>query len=295
MGSFLRIPERTQGEGGTAASYSARPGLRIRLARIKGISKGPALAAPYYFQCPPLDSFQHDHGFDHSRYTTIEGEFSRRGGRRLIAANFRTIVVEWGAFVTEFGFDVQDLANSLVDISEEGYPFDLLAWHNYNKLPELHMPATLDSVSVVEQAGEVDARYLDLAFTEWRDPVVRRKSLGKPRTPARKEFPFTVQLKKDGSWTWPTTAPGRSLSLKDLAANKALTLERIARWAYGKPSYAKYVAKANNIKDWGYDTALIKHSRFKKNGGKIKVPEIDFRMGQIGAIGDANGQIGTLG
>lgn len=255
-------------------------GLRIRLSSIAGVTDKSVLRTPYYFQCPPMDDFARTHSFNHSKYTAMAGEFVRPSGRALTPLSFRTIVVEWGAFVVEFNYDLPALVGSLIEINEAGTPFDLLVAHRYNEEAEIHMDAVLESVTVTETAGEQDARYLDLQFSEYRDPTTKRKGKKKPRR-GRSALPFTIRLSKDGTWSSPVK----------VRAKAPLTLEKIAVSAYGKASWAKHVAKANGIRDWGYRDALVNHPRFKRNGGKIKVPDV---QGSVVGIVDERSIVGAL-
>lgn len=248
--------------------------------RISGMTPKTVLKRPYYFQCPPMDDFAIAYGHSHGKYSTIDGEYSRRGGRNLITTSFRTLVVEYGGFVVEHNYDVEKLVDRLIYISQRGYPFDLLCTHAYNQEPELHMDAVLESVTVSESANELDARYLDLAFSEYRDPVVKRRKLkGGSRTkgkrPGRKAFPIWFQLKKDGTFT-----AERAVTMP--RKPKPLTLELMATLCYGKASYARYIAKANKLTHYGYKDPLIKHSRFKGKGGKLVVPEAPLATFALG-------------
>ena len=258
-------------------------GLRIRMRRVPGMTPKGTLKVPYYFQCPPMDEFSVAYGHQHGKYTTIDGEYSRRGGRNLITTSFRTLIVEYGGFVVEHDYDVGKLVDRLQILCHKGYPFDLLCTHAYNQEPELHMDAVLETVTVVENANELDARYLDLAFCEYRDPVVKRRrikgdrdSKAKGRRPGRKSYPIWFQLKKDGTFT----AKGVKVP-----RGKPLTLELMATLCYGKASYAKYIAQANKLSGYGRKDHLIKHPRFKAKGGKLVVHEPPIATTALGVKG----------
>jgi hypothetical protein len=254
-------------------------GMTIRLKKIPGVTKGSVLQTPYYFQCPPMEEFGADHGFTHSRYQTLDGEFTRRGGRELVAVTFRTVVVEWGRFTVTDDWDVEALVDDLTEICDKGWPFDLLATHKHSSRAELHIDAVLERIRPSEVAGETDARYLDLSFLEWRDPRAEKRRKKKTRK-GNKKLPFTIELLKDGTFKSP---------VKIKTADEDLTFSDIAKYAYGKPSYAKYVAEANDMPNWGYNTPIIKHTRFKKNGGKITVPEVYL----VGELASSEVDLGT--
>ncbi len=240
-------------------------GLRIQLKKIPGVTRGDAakvLKTPYRFQCPPLENFAFTKGFSHSRYTTYDGtEYTTPAGRTLTTTTFRTLCVEYGGYVVEHDFDVPELVGDLERLVSAGYPVNFLATHQYNKEPELEMDAILESVVVTEEAGEMDARYLDLVITEWRQTTTKRRKL-RPSGSTR----FVLQLEKDGSYgyTYPT----------DLNIPIPVTLQGIAKAVYGRPSAAQKIAAAQKppLTKWGSTAPLIKHKRYAKKGGRILVP-----------------------
>jgi hypothetical protein len=255
-------------------------GLRVQMAAIEGVTQGRTrdLLTPHFrFQCPPLDSFTHDHGHSFQRTTNYQGRESiRRGGRRLVSVPIRTIVVEYASWVTEKRWDLEDMVEAFEKISEEGWSFRLLATHKYGGRAEIDMVAVLESCNVTENANEPDARYLDLQFTQSDDPGVTRKA--NRRSGSAKPYPFTITLRKDGTWT--TDKPKTHFK----PPGGDLTLAAIAQGAWGMPSQALYLGSVQNppIKDWGPNTKLINHARFKK-GGKIVVPEPPLRT-EHGAV-----------
>jgi hypothetical protein len=239
-------------------------GLRIRLAKIPGVTKGEAariLEEPYRFQCAPMDSFSIPKQRTFGRFTNYRGsEYLTRGGTALQVITFRTIAVEWGSFVIEQDWDVLGHVQKLQGLVDSGWPFDLLATHQYNREAELHIKAVLESATAVEEAGEQDARYLDLSFIQWRDTVVQRKSL---RSSTAKKWPLSVSVQKDGDVTIPE---------KGTVTNA--TFAGLAKKVYGKASLGSHIAAKQKppIKGFGMHTPIAEHPRFKK-GGKLTIPE----------------------
>lgn len=242
-------------------------GMRLQLSSIRGVTSGDAakvLKTPYRFQCPPLDAFSYTKGHGHTRYTTYDGdEFLVPAGRTLTSTIFRTLAVEYAGFVVEFDWDVAGLVDDLERIVASGSPFDFLATHAYNDDPELHMLAVLESVTVTEQAGEQDARYLDLTITEWRRTSAARRRL----TSGGGRGAFTIVLGRDGSYNMPQGIPDMGMPL---------TLAGIAKAAYGMPSAAQKIAAAQKppLKNWGSTAQLIRHGRYSGHGGSILVPSL---------------------
>lgn len=243
-------------------------GLRVRLKAIPGVTQGAAKKAlkhPYRFQCPPLDDFTHPLKRNHERRVNYKGtEFLDRGGLPLKVITFRTIAVEWGNFVVERYYEVDELVDRLKDIVRAGYPFELLATHDYNDTPELHMDAVLESVTIVENAGEQDARYLDLSFVQWRDATVDRKR--RKRKGSSDNWPKTAVLDKDG--TVKLKLKGDTVEIPDA------TFAKLAKRVYGRASEGRHIALSQKppVRNQGMHEPLAKMPRYKK-GGKITVPE----------------------
>ena len=225
-------------------------GLRVRLRRIDGLTSKKVLRTrdAYYFQCGPLEEFAVDHAHSFSDYDTISrGQYSWKGGRQLRQVAFDTLAVDWGNFVIEHHFDVEDMVEDLEAILNEGTPFDLLVTHNYASGPvELHMAATLRTLRVSERAGEPDARYLSVSFVEYREPVVSRKGKKRRRRSGRL-YPVTHELGPTDTF--------RSLS------------KRYYKHVHG----ARVIANYNGVRDWGMHTPIVDHPRFRPLS-KITIP-----------------------
>lgn len=234
-------------------------GLKIKLTRVAGLTPANVLDTPYYFQCPPEDEVTLSFGHSSTDYTVIpsqdDGDFQRVGGRQLRTAAFSTLVVDWGGFILadhfarnfDAGtFTIETLVNNLIEVSEKGAIFRVTASHNLRGV-EWSWLATLPDLGVVERAGEIDARFLNITFKEWRKGI--------------------SQAKRVGGKTWPKTH----------VLTKTDTLYNLARHYYGKTGAgrpgATAIAKANKIRNWGFGTPLVNSKRFKV-GDKIKIPEM---------------------
>ena len=218
-------------------------GLQVTLSSIPGITDKKLLKTPYYFQCPPLESFKIVHAHEHTDYQTISGvTYSRRNTKQLRTITFQTLAVSWGSFTTSPDnwdkYDFSMLTQRLVHLCEYGTPF-LLQTSNGNEDTNLTMKATLRQFDLEERAGEPDARYFDVSFVEWRDAYVAR------RAPTK----------------WP----------KHHKLQGSTTIKGLAKKYYGKPSLSYHIAKANKIRHWGYSTPLVKMKRYKV-GDKITIP-----------------------
>lgn len=256
------------------------PGLRVHLSSVPGITEGGLLTTPFVFQCPPMDEFSVDYSFSHADYdTATAGQFSRPGGLQLRTTSFDTLFVDFASFaITEDFPPIEDMTADLIELCETGSPFLLTVAHqlppggfsNWGLTlagPELQMYATLRTVRVTERAGEGDARYSNVSFVEYRDPVVATFRLGKQvKRPGGKTFPRGVTMGPDG----------KGVTDKGFLLQDVLTLSSLARSFYGKAEGAKWIAAANGLTDWGSNTPLIQHVRFGPNnrpiGGKLTIP-----------------------
>lgn len=266
-----------------------KDGLRVKLTKVPGLTRGDAatvLSTPYFFQCPPLDSYDRPGAFSWNRRTTYKGvEYLERGGRQLKTRTFRTIAVEWASFVVEKDFDVPWLVEALERIRDSGWPFHLLSTFQYGKEGDVldDMDMVLESFTPGHQAGENDAVYMDLTFVEYPDPIV--SSLGKTKRRGEKPFPYTIELRRDGTYhVVGDKKQGTSQQVFD-TKDEELTLQVIAQYAYGEPTMWPVIARAQKppITKWGSTTPLIRHPRFKK-GGKILVPKPPEQWAIMGGV-----------
>lgn len=236
-------------------------GLRISLSRVRGWTAEGLLTHALFLQCPPLETFTIVNGFAHSDYDTLrQGQFSRPSGRQLRTVQFQTLIVDfrppwafWAPPVSDSftplvggvahplpqGVGGQEekgaqlpnplqVADELEEILNSGTPFQFRAanpayWGASRK--DLTMMATLRSMSVEERAGEVDARYFDLSFTEYRRAEVSRKAQGFQGGGKIRNLPYKHTLQKGD------------------------TLTRLAKKYYGSTNRWRNIAKANGVRN----------------------------------------------
>lgn len=268
------------------AQFLDTPGLRVRIDGIPGVTRGDAakaLRAPYLFQCPPTEQLDIARTFSFNRRTTHKGKTRVvRGGPQPISFQMSTLAIEPGCagFAVTDEHDVDEIVRRLERIHDAGWPFHLHVAHPYNRIAEISMHAVLEGVTKTIKAGEDDARYLSMQFSEWeRDSVAVRTG--------KRPFPYSITLRKDGTYFVADDpergTPRQIFNTKD----EPLTLRVIAKYAYGKPSFAQHVAKAQSppLKNWGSNEHLIKHPRFKKRGGKIFVPDPGVAAARMAPFG----------
>lgn len=216
-------------------------GLRVELKRLRGVTKKGVLDRGFRFQVPPMDSFKREKSVVANDYTTIQrGTFTDLDGMELETISFETLVtIEPAPWVITRGmWDPTEVATRLKTIMERETPMRLVAWHP-GPTVEVSMPVTLRSLGIEER--EPDSRYLTPSFTEWRDPILRR------RTP--EHWPKKHKL-----------LPGD-------------TLTNLARSYYHDATFGRVIARANDgLGKWGNRTPIVKNKHFKK-GDVVVIPE----------------------
>lgn len=260
-------------------------GLRVRLSRISGVTKPGVLTSSFTFQCPPLEEFAIDEAYIHSDYDTISsGSFSRAGGRSLRTFSFDTLVVdeEDPAYAVDIGVIAEDV-DTLRDILRSGTAVRFVATHRWGLSPEVDMPVTLRSLRPTERMGEPDARYLSLAFSEWRNPRLKRD--GKAKRRGTKPWPMVITLKKDTRWSVAVTTGPAVFGSPTLTAtgpgDAELTLRWIATHIYHEPHLAGLIASrltpriGSDVLAWAYDAPLALYPPFKGKQVKISCPYIE--------------------
>ena len=175
--------------------FDGTDGLRVSLHRIRKHTARNILKEPFRFQVPPLENFSWEQAFNWTDYDTIEeGTFSRKGGRALRVVSFETMFLDYAMPWTMWAIQPDDPAwegvpdplaatQDLRQIMNSGTPFRLIV--NQPRLwgdaPDIEMNATLRNVRVEQRAGEVDARYTNVEFVEWRDVDLHGKRKGHHR------------------------------------------------------------------------------------------------------------------
>jgi hypothetical protein len=232
---------------------------------VKGLTAPGLLKAPLYLQCPPLESFSTGYAFSHADYDTVRaGQHSRPAGKQLRTVQFQTLLVDfspsWAVWLpSRAGTPQPDpltTRNALVKLLESGSPFRFRAinpgyWGDGRA--DLEMMATLRTLSVEERAGEPDARYLDLAFTEYRVPELGRKAKGSARHAGggrARDLPYKHPVKKGD------------------------TLLGLAKKHYGKQGRWRVIAQVNGIRNLSQSGDLYAWAR-KHHRRYVTIPAVD--------------------
>lgn len=197
-------------------------GLWIALRRCRYTKKG-VLRRPLKLPIAPLDEFGWDSTYGWTDYDTIsQGQYSRPAGRQLRTMNVSTLALDYIApwSVTQVAetppaqppddsYEDQDIidedswgdpteigpwgiARQLDKLVHQGTPIRLIVKNPALPKADVNMIVTVRSANLRERAGEPDARYFDLSFTEYRVPKVARRGYGEHPLPA------TVQINEQG-------------------------------------------------------------------------------------------------
>lgn len=286
-------------------------GMKITLTALGGgltiNEKGKRLLPDKHglvFQCGPMESFELIRAFSSTNYDTItDGEYTRKGARRLKTWTFDTIAMVLGETTPQsttpswVPFPTLDDATTpvppewyrdrIAEIHDSGSPFRFTATMpggpgaikvNSTKAsfgPIVAVPAIILGFTESHVAGEGDAIYFkSMAFSEWRDPRVQERGLGKQGGEGRKtNLPTTVKLTKKGGIEGGPFFKG--LSVKKVSAMD------LAKFFYHDPSKWREIFLANNIVGGSGSTPLIDLPKYKSlhahNGvvATIQIPALD--------------------
>lgn len=273
--------------------FHREAGLMVSLRHIPGKTKKELLKRPFYFQNGPLDSFGWEKSHAWEDYVTItRGTFTREGGRELKTITFNSLVVDynpsWAALAggqhhrpgnsstrDEPGGEAPKpiaVGDYLERLLDSGTPFRLIArnaalWGR----PEIDMAVSLRSVNVVERAGEVDSRYFDLSFTEYREPRMKRRGYGKD-----KDLPVRLTIDRDGvAYEDDGKKKPEKNPEKIGSPSNPATLRRIAKKYYHDSGKWREIAQKNGIKHFGADESLADLYTRGRQYRRITVPRID--------------------
>jgi hypothetical protein len=301
-----------------AAAPVTDPGLHIILRRTKHTKKG-VLRNPMLFQIAPINDFGWDVTYAHNDYETInKGQYSRPAGRQLRTIQISTLAMDWSApwavvpksrnehwywdddFYGSAGGPWR-VAKRLDHLCSQGTPMWLVVKNpKYYKKPDVKMRVTLRAAQLREKAGEPDARYFDLSFTEWRNPAeVKTKKYGK-KLDDKHDLPATVQIGKDGRAQEQYVDHQRTVKSKAKASKKhpvrhviggdgkPATLRMLSKHYYGTPKKWNLIKQRNGKRLNGiqgddsllemYSTrelALLRAGKLAKK--RIVIPKADWR------------------
>ena len=241
--------ERREREAARKLPHFTGDGLQITLRAIPGHTNPAVLKTPFAFQCPPLETFAREGGFEFAPYTTIrKGQFNRPNGVTLETIQFDTVFVSEDASYTvtrhpDSGPNPVELVSRLDAIRRRGTPFELMIgqrrlWRRLDVHwgPLHENAAVITNCRVEERHGEVDARYVNISFQEYRDPHLLRKGIGEGAgkgTRGRDDLPVKLTVEAG-------TGAVHGVAFKGVAS-----LVNFAKHFYGEASMWRAIAKRN--------------------------------------------------
>ena len=278
------------------------PGLRVKLTRTRYTKKG-ILKEPLHFQLPPLDEFGWDVTYNWIDYDTVNGDqYSRAGGSQLRTLTITSAALDWQPPWAStrtgrrerwwndndkygMGTHPERVAHRLDKLVAQGTPMMLIVRNPllYDR-PDFRHHVTLRSAHIYEKAGEPDARYFELQFTEYRVPKIQRRQYGD-----RHELPATVEINRHGVATEVRTGGeknGRGDRHKIGSAKRPATFRMLAKHFYGSPAKWYLIKSKNgtarpsgnfwNLHGDAPLTKLFDHRKRKNQPVRLVIPRLDF-------------------
>lgn len=285
-----KTPQTRRRERGEVPSPSARDGtgMVVALAEIPGYTPAglfdrlPASTGGYfYFQCPPLDNMPVERAWTWNDFPTVgSGMHSTPAYSQLTSITFNSLMVDEAEgfrmgrqVIPGPRFARADLPQNvlwacdfLARLGDSMRPFQLQwgqkeLWGRWDGF----MAATLRSFHLEERAGEIDARYFTVSFTEYPDaPLVERAP--SPAPPGGRA----------GHSGASQTARGRMLHTLDsskLPAGKD-TLAYLAKHFYGSASKWRLISKASGLQGSGIGPSTSLRATLGKRHppGRVQIP-----------------------
>ena len=260
-------------------------GYIVRFSKQPGITRKGFLKQPFYFQLPPLEEVRYAAAAEHSDNNVLAGyQLSRPVARQLMQITFRCVFLDY--IPTFAAFDHAGDPGKAPKFPNNG-PADwvtqlrrlqrsLTPFHVSMGQPrlvgrwEIDGAYTLRQVDVVENAGEPDARYLDISLTEF-DPA---------ELDVRQKGDLVVTVFKDGKV--------RPL----VGIQKPPTLAKVSRRVYGTTKHWDAIARASGIKNWTANRDLRDYIRKKRGRDRIKLkcpPKRSERLQKLTKSGGGKG------
>lgn len=228
--------------------------VKVLLERIAGLTAVGVLDFPLALPVI-LGEFAVEEEFAHAEYDTIGGrQFSTPAGgaskasQRLRSLPLESLTLDWDApWLSYHNVSKAFMQGQLERLGRSRRPFSVVATR-YGR-EELRMMCTLRNIRRTLKPGEGDTWYWTLELREYLPVEVDRQSA----------------VKEVG-------ANGKRLPTRATLTNNT-TLNSLARSFFGSPTpvYARAIATANGISNWGFDHALAQSRRYKA-GDTIKIP-----------------------
>jgi hypothetical protein len=248
-----------------AWAYERGLGMAVKLSFIGGLT-ATALREilPITFQTAPLNSFPVSRSYPATKYDTVIGQqYARPGVTQLETYSWQTIFTDakyhWQLLHgDEYVPEPLVMLEKLDAVGRKKTPILLTARNPLLRSAyDVNTPALLESLNSEMREGEIDAYYVSVEFTEFREPKYATKQ--KSKAPTKKK---TTKSRRGGgprgSGGWvrvdskATTTHGRGgTPTHRVVANRLRpgrdTLYSLAAYFYGAPEQWRRIAQANHL------------------------------------------------
>lgn len=242
-------------------------GLIVALSAIDGFTDPAVLKKPFYFQCSPLDQMPQDYSWEWNDYTTISsGYHSNPQAPALASWSFETLFVDndrehWFTLTKDQNPVV--LCAALKALGDSMSPFQLQfgqpdLWGTWDVVTG----ATFRALHIEERAGEPDARYVAVTFSEFTD------------TPDVQPIPPPPHVRGAHNKGQQPKLPAHILAILDSSTLHvgSRTMTQLAKRYYGSAAAWRLIAKASGLTSVGPNTDLTTMIGKHKPPGKVVVP-----------------------
>lgn len=242
--------------------------MLVTMQRLHSISyPRDVLPSPFRFQVAPLEELAQDYTWTYVDYETIgAGTHTRAGAPQLAVIAFDSLFVDeftagsWMRGKSTTNRDPHPIKNvqELRRIGDSMLPFQLIV-HNETLWAldyDVNMAVTMRSFRPLERAGEIDARYFAVSFTEFRG--IQKSELSKG---------LLTEVR----------AGGKTYLAVILVTNlpKHLrTMRALSKHYYKTATLWRVIAKASGFKGISGDTDLFEHFRRKDPRRKVLIPKL---------------------
>lgn len=231
------------------------PGMTVAMRPIPGLTPKGVFedGKAFVFQASPIEVLGEDGAYQWNDYNTVgAGQHSSAIGRQLNTISFDTIFLDWQPVWTvvrhtNWAPNPRKMVDELKAIKDSGRPFLLLASQADSAGYDVNYAATLRSVHWELRAGEVDAYYVTVGFTEFTSPDIQSYIAGSTST----KLPVSIPISQ-------------------VEASNA-TLASLAKQYYGDPSKASVIQAANAMPNVPVNTPITAKVTSKT---KITIPRL---------------------
>lgn len=243
-------------------------GMIVALSRLSGLTSSSVLQAPFYFQVAPLDSMPQEYAWEWNDFRTIDGSMhSNPQGRTLPSWSFSSFFTDdrTSDFLLIRDVHVLTMIRTLKKIGDSMRPFQLQfgqprLWGTWDVVAAV----TMRGLHVEERAGEPDARYFTVTFSEYAD-ADPGKAVAAP-----KPITNAAAASKAGQ-----DHPNIIVTLDSARLpSNGRTFAQIAKHYYGDPSQWYAIARASGLTNISANTDLVVTVGHRKPPPKIIVPRL---------------------